>query len=69
MPNHLSIHYEVADAITLANLIEARNYLLTELENHLEGSVYGAFLHKEDVRKNKKLVKYMTKLIEYYGGE
>lgn len=69
MPNHLSIPYEVADAITLANLIDARNYLLTELENHQEGIVYGAFLHKEDVRKNKKLVKYMTKLIEYYGGE
>lgn len=62
----ITISNEVADAITLATLIEARNYLLTELEDH---QVYGAFLHKEDVRKNNKLVKYMTKLIEYYGGE
>lgn len=62
----ITISNEVADAITLATLIEARNYLLTELANH---QVYGAFLHKADVRKNNKLVKYMTKLIEYYGGE
>ena len=61
----LAISNEVADEITKANLINARSNLRMQLEDYAGG----LWMHEEDIRMHKKLIKYMSKLIEYYGGE
>jgi hypothetical protein len=62
----ITISNEVADEITMANLINARSNLRMQLEDHADGLLW---MHEEDIRMHKKLIKYMSKLIEYYGGE
>jgi hypothetical protein len=49
----------------MANLINARSNLRMQLEDYAGG----LWMHEEDIRMHKKLIKYMSKLIEYYGGE
>jgi hypothetical protein len=71
---NLEIPFEVADGITKANLIEARNYLQSELDQWEanpkdETNPDGYWLHPEDVVINMQLVKAMTLIINYYGGE
>jgi hypothetical protein len=71
---NLEIPFEVADGITKANLIECRNYLQSELDQWEtnpkdETNPDGYWLHPEDVVGNMQLVKAMTLIINYYGGE
>jgi len=71
---NLEIPFEVADGITKANLIEARNYLQSELDQWEanpkdETNPDGYWLHPEDVVINMQLVKAMSLIINYYGGE
>ena len=70
----LTIPFEVADGITLANLIEARNYLKSELDQwntnpRTEDNPKGYWLHPEDVAKNYDLIHAINLLIGYFGGE
>jgi hypothetical protein len=70
----LEIPYEVADGITKASLIDARNYLQSELDQwnanpKTEDNPDGYWLHPEDVVKNMALIRAMNLLIGYYGGE
>lgn len=59
------IDCDVADSICLAVLKDHRDYLQSELDNYESGG----YLHEDDVKKNKKLVKKMTYLIDnYFGG-
>jgi hypothetical protein len=71
---NLQIPFKVADGITKANLIEARNYLQSELDQWEanpkdETNPDGYWLHPEDVVGNMKLIKAMNKIIAYYGGK
>jgi hypothetical protein len=74
MIKELSIPFEVADGITKANLIEARRYLQSELDQweanpRDDNNPTGYWLHPEDVVLNTKLIKAMDLLINnYYGG-
>lgn len=74
MIKELSIPFEVADGITKANLIEAHNYLQSELDQWEanpkdDNNPTGYWLHPEDVVLNKKLIEAMDLLINnYYGG-
>ena len=70
----LELPFEVADGITKANLIDARNYLKSELEqwhanpqDDLNPSGY--WLHPDDIVLNGKLIRAMDIIIDYYGGE
>jgi hypothetical protein len=66
MNRGLTIPFEVADGITLANLQDQYNYLKEELRLHLEE---GKYLHKEDAYNSQfKLIPSLEVLIEYYGG-
>jgi hypothetical protein len=70
----LEIPFEVADGITRCNLIDNRNYLQSELDQwnanpKTEDNPNGYWLHPEDVVINMQLVKAMTLIINYYGGE
>lgn len=56
---------EVADGITKAVLSDMRNYLQSEIDNHIQN---GAYLHPEDLPKNRELVYCMTYLLENYFG-
>jgi hypothetical protein len=71
---NLEIPFEVADGITKSNLIDGRNYLQSELDEwqanpKTEDNPNGYWLHPEDVVINMQLVKAMTLIINYYGGE
>jgi len=74
MIKELTIPFEVADGITKANLIEARNYLQSELDQweanpRDDNNPTGYWLHPEDVVLNTKLIEAMDLLINnYYGG-
>jgi len=74
MIKELTIPFEVADGITKANLIEARKYLQSELDQweanpRDDNNPTGYWLHPEDVVLNTKLIKAMDLLINnYYGG-
>ena len=58
------INFEVADRVTLLNLINTRDYLQSELSS-VEDSKW---LHHDDVVKNKKLIEMFDEIIKYYGG-
>jgi hypothetical protein len=59
------IDCESADRICLAVLKDHRDMLQKDLDEYL----LGAYLHPDDVKKHKKLVKRMTYLIDnYFGG-
>jgi len=66
MKTGITIDYETADRITLATLIEQRNYLKKEMKEHHEN---GAYLHPEDVVNNTKMIKHISKVIKYFGGD
>ena len=70
----LTIPFEVADGITKANLIDAKNYLKSELAQWEanpkdELNPDGYWLHPDDVVGNGKLIRALTLIIDYYGGE
>ncbi len=59
------IDCEAADSICLTVLKDHRDYLQKELDEYAQGK----WLHEEDVKKNKKLVKKITYLIDNYFGK
>ena len=70
----LTIPCEVADGITKANLIDAKNYLKSELAQWEanpkdESNPTGYWLHPDDVVINGKLIRALSLIIDYYGGE
>ena len=72
--NELTIPFEVADGITKANLIDARDYLKSELAHWAENpkddaNPTGYWLHPDDVVNNGKLIRALDLIIDYYGGE
>lgn len=69
----LVIPHEVSDGITLASLIDSRDYLQSELDRWRanpkdELNPDGVWLHPEDVVNNEKYIRAMNLLIGYYGG-
>lgn len=69
----LTIPHEVSDGITLATLIDSRNYLQSELDQWTanpkdETNPTGYWLHPEDVVNNMKYIRAMDTLIGYFGG-
>ena len=53
------------DEIIISQLVEHREMLCGELAREEEGG----WMHPDDVINHKKLVKSMSRIIEYYGGE
>ena len=69
----LVIPYEVSDGITLATLIDSRDYLQSELDKwnanpKSEDNPTGYWLHPEDVVNNMNYIRALNTLIGYYGG-
>ena len=64
MKKGLEIDFEIADRITLTNLIDNRKMLIKELEDYK----VGMWLHPEDVIRNAELITALNILIPYYGG-
>ena len=63
--NEMSIPFEVADGITLANMQEQLKFLKKELKDHEAGS----WMHPEDVDKSRhELIPALKTIIKYYGG-
>jgi|AntAceMinimDraft_1070359.scaffolds.fasta_scaffold38077_3 hypothetical protein len=64
---HLSrgvvIPHDVVDGIVKAAMIEARDYLQSEIDNHYKD---GTYLHPDDIPNNRELIYCMNKLIAYY---
>lgn len=65
MSNDIKLPSEDVDHIILKGLIQHRSLLQEELNQYENGE----WLHEDDVRDNKKLIRSMTRLIRYYGGE
>jgi len=70
----LEIPFEVADGITKANLIDARKYLRSELEEwnanpQDDMNPEGYWMHPDDIVINGKLIRAMDLIIDYYGGD
>jgi hypothetical protein len=70
----LVIPHEVADGLTRANLIDAKHYLQSELDKWAENpkdelNPDGYWLHPDDVVGNGKLIRALSLIIDYYGGE
>lgn len=62
----MSIPWEVADGITLANLEDQYSYLKEELRSHDEEKEW---MHPEDVNNSRnRILPALGVLIEYYGG-
>jgi hypothetical protein len=53
------------DELVIAQLMEHRDFLREELLAE-EG---GSWLHPDDITNHKKLIKSMSRIIEYFGGE
>jgi hypothetical protein len=66
MMSGITIDFETADRITLANLQEQRRYLLEEIRLHVEE---GQYLHPQDYHNSMtQLIPALELLIPYYGG-
>lgn len=63
--NGLKLDFEIADKITLANLIEQRSMLIDMMLDYDRG----AWMHPDDVVYNKKLLKALNRVINYFGGD
>ena len=62
----MTIPWEVADGITLANLQDQYDYLKEELRLHEEE---GKWMHEEDAARSRNhYLPALKCLIEYYGG-
>ena len=69
----LTLSWETADQITLASLINHRDYLKSELKQwkknpKTDSNPDGYWMHPEDVSKNQILIHHMDAIIDYYGG-
>ena len=70
----LELDMETANNITRLTLTDYRDYLHSELDRWNanpkdEENPDGYWLHPEDVVINMQLVKAMSLIINYYGGE
>lgn len=62
----LTIDWETADGITLANLQHALEMAEDEVRSHLEN---GTWMHPEDLTYNQnELIPALKTLVRYYGG-
>ena len=62
----MGIDIETAQRITRLDLTEWRDYLQNEIDNHV---VNGAWLHPEDLPKNREYIYCINTILEAYGGE
>ncbi len=62
----ITLDDETTDRITLHSLREHKQILESQLVEYEQGSKW---MHLDDVRYNKKLVKSFARLIKYYGGD
>ena len=62
----IGIDMETADRITRLSLTEARDYLQSEIDNHV---INGVWLHPEDLPKNREYIYCINTLLDYFGGE
>jgi len=60
----ITLDYTAADAITLCNLKQQRDYLKEETFRVLKGG----WVHPDDIARNKQLVQAFDQIIEYFGG-
>lgn len=68
------IPQEAADSITVANLVEWRDYLQSELEKWGENpkdddNITGYWLHPDDVVLNEKYIRACNLIIGAFGGQ
>ena len=61
----ITIDDETADRITLCVLKEHKQMT----ENQLKAYEDGGWMHEDDVKYYKKLVKSLGRVIRYFGGE
>lgn len=61
----IAIDGEIADQITVLNLMEYRSYLKKEIRDFKKGS----YLHPEDVGNNIKVIEALNLVIKQYGKE
>jgi hypothetical protein len=66
MMKKLELSFECADAITLANLKQAKKYHKGELKKKKENPSY--WIHPEDQVQYGEYIKALDLLIDYYGG-
>ncbi len=59
------IPFSTADSITVENLINSRDSIEMDIFSH---EVNGTYLHPEDYKRYKKLVKSIDRLLNYYGS-
>lgn len=60
----LRISWETADNITVDNLTEVYNQLEADVACYENGT---RWLHEDDVKYNKKLMKAINRVLNYYG--
>lgn len=64
MSIQLEVDYELADKITVTNLTDCRDTLIADLKNHEAGQ----WMHRDDVKNHKKLIKALNRIITHFGG-
>lgn len=62
----MGIDLETAQRITRLDLTQWRDYLQSEIDEHV---VNGAYLHPEDLPNNREYIYCINKILEAYGGE
>ena len=70
----LEIDFDTADRITVLTLKEQRKYLKKELADweknpKTDDNPTGKWLHPEDVVNHTVMIKNLTSVIKYFGGE
>jgi hypothetical protein len=66
MDKRLMISWETADCITIDNLHDVYVNTKHDLAMHSRGE---SWMHDEDVKANKKLVKALKRVLKYYGKD
>lgn len=59
----IPIPYDVADEVTVATILNSRDFLQLELDSD------EAWMHDDDIINNKKLIKSMNRILKYFGHE
>ena len=59
----IPIPYDVADEVTVATILNSRDFLQLELDSD------EAWMHDDDIINNKKLIKAMNRILKYFGHE
>ena len=74
MSSGFTISFEVADGITLGNLLECRERLQSEIDQWTENprsedNPTGYWLHPEDVSGNIRTIEALNLIIKHFGKE